>query len=64
MPGPGADSIVVVGGYGAVGQIVCTTLAERFPGKVFAAGRNVRKAEAFSRRAGCCARSIVRRPGG
>ena len=42
--------IVVVGGYGAVGRTVCSLLAQRFPGHVFAAGRNLRKAEAFSER--------------
>ena len=40
---------VVVGGYGAVGRTVCTLLAEHFPEHVFAAGRNLRKAEVFSR---------------
>lgn len=41
-------AIVVVGGYGAVGRTVCTELAARFPGRVFAAGRNIEKASSFS----------------
>lgn len=48
----GATGIVVVGGYGAVGRTVCTELARRFPGRVFAAGRNLGRAEAFSRQTG------------
>jgi saccharopine dehydrogenase-like NADP-dependent oxidoreductase len=48
----GANRIVVVGGYGAVGRTVCTELAGRFPGCVFAAGRNVGKAKALSRETG------------
>jgi saccharopine dehydrogenase-like NADP-dependent oxidoreductase len=39
---------VVVGGYGQVGQTVSKLLAERLPGKVYAAGRNLSKAEQFS----------------
>lgn len=42
------EHIVVVGGYGQVGQMVCRLLAERFPGKVYAAGRSLQKAEQFS----------------
>ncbi|MFM9329790.1 hypothetical protein [Paenibacillus mesotrionivorans] len=41
------EHIVVVGGYGQVGQSVSRLLAERFPGKVYAAGRNLIKAEQF-----------------
>jgi saccharopine dehydrogenase (NAD+, L-lysine forming) len=48
----GATGIVVIGGYGAVGQTVCTELAGRFPGRVFAAGRSPGRAEAFSRQTG------------
>jgi saccharopine dehydrogenase (NAD+, L-lysine forming) len=47
-----ATGIVVVGGYGAVGRTVCTELAERFSGRVFAAGRDLGRAEAFSRQTG------------
>lgn len=42
------EHIVVVGGYGQVGQSVSRLLAERFPGKVYAAGRKLIKAEQFS----------------
>lgn len=42
------DKIVVAGGYGQVGKIICRDLAERYPGKVYAAGRNFEKAEEFS----------------
>jgi saccharopine dehydrogenase-like NADP-dependent oxidoreductase len=42
------NKIIVVGGYGSVGQIICTELAKYFPGKVFAAGRSFKKAEAFT----------------
>jgi hypothetical protein len=48
----GADGIVVVGGYGSVGRTVCAELAGRFPGRVFAAGRDLGRAEAFSREMG------------
>jgi pimeloyl-ACP methyl ester carboxylesterase len=48
----GPNGIVVVGGYGAVGRTVCAELAGRFPGRVFAAGRNLAKADAFSREMG------------
>jgi len=41
-------NVVVIGGYGNVGQVVCTMLGNRIPGRVFAAGRNLEKAEAFS----------------
>ncbi len=44
--------VVVVGGYGAVGRTVCSGLAVRFPGRVFAAGRNLKKAEALSEETG------------
>jgi len=43
------DRIVVVGGYGAVGSILCRELGYRFPGKVYAAGRSLERAERFSR---------------
>jgi saccharopine dehydrogenase-like NADP-dependent oxidoreductase len=41
------DKIVVVGGYGQVGQIICKDLGELFPGKIFAAGRSYDKAKEF-----------------
>ncbi|MFB9279539.1 saccharopine dehydrogenase family protein [Cohnella cellulosilytica] len=43
------DRIVVVGGYGAVGRGVCEELGRQFPGKVYAAGRNLERAERFCR---------------
>lgn len=42
------DKIVVVGGYGHVGQILCKELGELYPGKVYAAGRSYKKAEEFT----------------
>ncbi|MFF2089718.1 saccharopine dehydrogenase family protein [Paenibacillus sp. NPDC058174] len=46
------DQILVVGGYGHVGQTICKGLAAQFPGKVYAAGRSIDKAQAFSRSTG------------
>ncbi|WP_028403139.1 saccharopine dehydrogenase family protein [Ectobacillus panaciterrae] len=46
------EKIIVVGGYGQVGQVICKELGELHPGKVFAAGRNFEKAEQFSLRTG------------
>jgi len=40
--------ILVIGGYGTVGQTICTVLGDVFPGKVIAAGRNYKKAREFS----------------
>jgi saccharopine dehydrogenase (NAD+, L-lysine-forming) len=48
----GADKIVVLGGYGAVGRVVASSLARQFPGKVFVAGRSRQAAEAFARTSG------------
>jgi saccharopine dehydrogenase-like NADP-dependent oxidoreductase len=42
-------NILVVGGYGAVGRVVATRLAERYPGQVIAAGRNYDKANELSK---------------
>ncbi|WP_313894068.1 saccharopine dehydrogenase NADP-binding domain-containing protein [Psychrobacillus sp.] len=39
--------IVVVGGYGHVGGQICRTLAEKFPGDIYAAGRSLDRAEQF-----------------
>lgn len=44
------DQIVVVGGYGSVGQKICQRLSEVFPDQVYAAGRNLGRAEQFSRK--------------
>jgi saccharopine dehydrogenase-like NADP-dependent oxidoreductase len=37
-------NILIVGGYGNVGRRISSTLGERFPGRVLAAGRNYAKA--------------------
>ena len=39
------DRILVVGGYGKVGQIISKRLSEKYPKKVLIAGRNLSKAE-------------------
>lgn len=44
------DVIVVIGGYGHVGATLCQSLGERFPGKVYAAGRSLERAQQFTRR--------------
>lgn len=41
------DRILVIGGYGHVGQSICRALAATFPGKVDAAGRSLEQAKAF-----------------
>lgn len=38
----------MVGGYGAVGRVISTSLAERLPGRVIAAGRSMEKAQALA----------------
>lgn len=43
------DQIVVVGGYGIVGQKICQRLSDIFPYQVYAAGRSIVKAQQFSR---------------
>ncbi|WP_028609105.1 saccharopine dehydrogenase family protein [Paenibacillus harenae] len=40
--------IIVVGGYGKVGKVICEELGRAYPYKVFAAGRDFQKAEQFS----------------
>ena len=42
------SNILVVGGYGQVGQVICTNLSATYPGKVISAGRNFAKAKEFS----------------
>lgn len=49
---PIKDQIWVVGGYGQVGQMICTQLGKLFPGKVWAAGTRMNRAEEFSRSTG------------
>lgn len=41
-------NILIVGGYGAVGRVIATGLAEKFPGQVIVAGRSYEKAEALA----------------
>jgi len=43
---------LVIGGYGQVGRTISTVLANRFPGQVVAAGRDIRKAEKLSQETG------------
>jgi saccharopine dehydrogenase (NAD+, L-lysine forming) len=42
------ENILVIGGYGQVGRHVCLELARAVPGRVVAAGRDLRKARAFA----------------
>jgi saccharopine dehydrogenase (NAD+, L-lysine-forming) len=44
--------IIVIGGYGHVGSQICTLLSESYPGDVYAAGRNLERAQQFSRSTG------------
>ncbi|MGO4546562.1 saccharopine dehydrogenase family protein [Paenibacillus sp. 2TAB23] len=44
--------ILVVGGYGHVGGQICRLLAASYPGRVYAAGRSLERAEQFCRDAG------------
>lgn len=46
------DQIIIVGGYGQVGQAISRILGERFPGKVYAAGRNLQRAQQFCQSTG------------
>ncbi|WP_052410160.1 saccharopine dehydrogenase family protein [Paenibacillus durus] len=46
------ERIVVVGGYGHVGKLICKELGECYPGKVYAAGRSFDHADRFSRSTG------------
>jgi len=41
------DKILVVGGYGNVGRVICGYLAEKFPGKIIAAGRSYQHKNGF-----------------
>lgn len=46
------NRILVVGGYGHVGQVISTMLGERFPGLVLAAGRDFSKAAVLAHKTG------------
>jgi len=52
------ENIIVIGGYGHVGQTICRQLGELYPGKVMAAGRNREKAEKFCRSTGGIVRPL------
>lgn len=43
------SQVMVIGGYGHVGQQICLQLSEVYPGQIVAAGRSYEKAEKFSR---------------
>ncbi|WP_416148328.1 saccharopine dehydrogenase family protein [Salipaludibacillus sp. HK11] len=43
-----SNRIIVIGGYGHVGQKICHHLSNIYPGSVYAAGRNKNKANKFS----------------
>ncbi|WP_426753377.1 saccharopine dehydrogenase family protein [Myxococcus sp. Y35] len=53
-----SGDIIVVGGYGQVGQEVVRVLASAFPDRVVVAGRSAARAEAFARRVGEGARGL------
>ena len=44
------ERIVVVGGYGHVGRIICEELGEKYPGLVYAAGRSLKEPSVSVRR--------------
>ncbi|MBD2860817.1 saccharopine dehydrogenase NADP-binding domain-containing protein [Paenibacillus oceani] len=46
------QKIVIIGGYGHVGQMIARELGEAYPGQVYAAGRSMERAERFSRDTG------------
>ncbi|MBY0163889.1 saccharopine dehydrogenase NADP-binding domain-containing protein [Cytobacillus firmus] len=46
------ERIVVVGGYGHVGSMICRELGKKYPGFVYAAGRSLERAARFSRETG------------
>jgi nucleoside-diphosphate-sugar epimerase len=46
--------IVVIGGYGHVGAQICMLLSDRFPGAVYAAGRNLIQPKWLRLRPGLC----------
>src|SRR4030095_227327 len=44
--------IIVVGGYGHVGGQICEQLAIQYPGRVYAAGRSLERAQQFCKKIG------------
>lgn len=47
-----ARDVLVIGGYGAVGSVVCARLAQAVPGRVVPAGRSLAAAQEAARRIG------------
>ena len=45
-------TILVLGGYGAVGSVVCEELARNFAGRIIVAGRNLQQAERLAQQLG------------
>lgn len=45
-------TVLVLGGYGAVGSAVCEELKSIFPGRIVVAGRNLQKAQRLAQRLG------------
>ncbi|MFS3915427.1 saccharopine dehydrogenase family protein [Bacillus australimaris] len=43
------SQVMVIGGYGHVGQQICLQLSDVYPGQIVAAGRSYEKAEQFSK---------------
>lgn len=41
-------NILIIGGYGAVGQVLAQTLADKFPGQIIVAGRSYKKANVLA----------------
>ncbi|WP_195575221.1 saccharopine dehydrogenase family protein [Paenibacillus sp. 1001270B_150601_E10] len=46
------EHILVVGGYGHVGKMICSQLGELYPGRVIAAGRSLDRAKQYCRTTG------------
>lgn len=55
---PREGSIIIIGGYGQVGQSVARALAPSFPGRVMVSGRSLARAESFAATLGHGARGL------
>lgn len=44
------DKVLVIGGYGQVGKVICNSLADVLPGRVIAAGRSLENAKRYTSR--------------
>lgn len=42
------DKVLIIGGYGQVGKVICNSLAEVLPGRVIAAGRSLDNAKSYT----------------